>query len=348
MLLKLKTIGVVLSCAAVVACSKTPNENPASGPGEGTSRTASVEFAAIGEGDHAVYIFNKNENTFSYQSLMNEGWSEREGKRIIVREMIEGDYKFFFLSNKCTNLSLPELPTEGNFLNYDDMIISHKVLSSKEGCFAPADEIYMPDDMVLAGQTYTIKGNQTIEANLTRAVSKIDVQLAYGYKTTDAGGNAVWVPLPYPGGNIADLFDAYEIEVTDCGNHLALLGCNGKANVYQDYMAGDEAIRTIQPGDEDNADGSKTGFAVLSGPFILPPSADANMQVRVKLVPAAGSNLSVFEKTLVNGVDGEVNLPRNHRLTVTFWLEADLPTITATARITDMSDETTGDSGMWY
>jgi len=346
----LKSIGIVLVSLWAVSCTKTI-EDGNNRLDEGTTRTSFVALATEEVGDLSVYVFNKTGDTFLFSSLLDDGWVERDGKKFLFKELEHGDYKFLFLANKCSNLSIPEIPADlEQELRFEDMIISHKVLSTKEGCFAGADEIYMQDDADLADLTYMINGNRSIEAHLTRAVGKVDVQLGRGYVSTDARGNRTVVPAPYTDGeSIADLFQGYEIEVIDCGDHLAIRGCNGAANVYEDYVAGHEAIRTVQDGDEDNEDGLKTGFAVLSGPFILPPSSQSNMKVRVKLIPAEGSGLSVFEKVLENGVDGNLNISRNHKLTITFWLDAtSYPTISVTANIADMDEEIIGDSGMWY
>ena len=342
----LKSILIVLMCAGMVSCAKeTRDENNRP---EGTTRTSSVAFAAEGVGDLSVYVFNKNDNSFLFHSVIDEGWIERDNKKILFKELNQGDYKFLFLANRCQNLSLPDLPTRDGALRFEDMIISHKELSSHEGCFAGADEIYMQDDFQLAGLPHSITGNKTIEAHLTRAVGKIEVRLARGYKSTDTEGRPVYIPVPYSNGkSIADLFQGYEIQVTDCGDHLSLGGCTGKASVYEDYAAGHEAIRTIAAGDEDNADGLKTGFAVLSGPFILPPGETNQMKVRIKLIPSEGADIPEFERELVNGTDGNLNIPRNHKLTITLWLDTVSPVINLTADITDMDKENTGDSGIW-
>lgn len=349
-MLNLKSACLFLVCLGVISCTETiPEQND--GPEAGTTRTSSVTFAAEGSDDLSVYVFSKTDDSFLFSSLLNEGWVERDGKKLLFKEMVEGDYKFLFLANRCENLTLPEIPvTRSGELFFEDMIISHKKLSPKEGCFSGADEIYMQDKVELAAMAHTISGNKVIEANLTRAVGKVDVLLGRGYITTDQGGQETIVPVPYTGGEkIADLYREYEIEVIDCGDHLAIHGCNGKASVYENYATGHDAIRTILPSDEDNVDGLKTGFAVLSGPFILPPSDNSDMQVRVKLIPTEESGLPVFEKVLVNGRDGDLNISRNHKLTISFWLEdKPSPAITVRANVTDMNDETTGDSGMWY
>lgn len=343
----LKSISIALVCMGAISCSESVQDENI-GPEEGTTRTASVAFAAEGAGDLSVYVFSKSNDAFLYHSVLNDGWITQEnGTRKLYREMKEGEYKFVFLGNRCNNLALPEMPTRAGEFYFEDMIISHSV-TSKEGYFRGADEIYMQDDAALAALAHTVSGNKEISAHLTRAVGKIEVQLVRGY-ATDVDGETTFVPVPYTGDeNITDLFEGYEIEVIDCGDHLSIGGCNGKAKIYEQYAVEDTNVRTILADDEDN-DGTMTGFAVLDGPFVLPPAEDSDMQVRVKLTPKAGSGLTEFEKTLVNGIDGVVNVPRNHKLTITFWLDAQSsPVISVTANLADMDKENPGDSGMWY
>ena len=346
----LKSISIALMCLGAVSCSDSAQDEN-NRPEEGTTRSSSVAFAAEGDGDLSVFVFNKSDDSFLFHSELNDGWIEQENRKIRFTDLAHGDYKFVFLANRCQNLSLPQaLYSRAGGFCFEDMIISHKVLSAKAGFYAGADEIYMQDDNVLANFTHNISGNKVIEANLTRAVGKIDVRLARGYATTDKQENTIRVPVPYTDGkSITELFEGYEIEVIDCGDHLAVDGCTGSASVFEAYAAGDEAVRTIRVDDDDNQDNLSTGFTVLSGPFILPPSGTSNMQVRVKLIPTEDSGIAEFEKILVNGIDGDLNIPRNHKLTITFWLDAQVsPTISVTANIADMDKEVTGDSGMWY
>lgn len=340
----LKSIMIASMCVITISCAReTRNEN--NGLEEGTTRSSSVVFTAEGGGDLAVYVFNENNESFLYHSHLDGGWTDEAGRRTLSREFPNGDYKFLFLANKCRNLALPAaLTTRSGELCFEDMVITHLAESTKPGYYAGADEIFMQDDPELAAKTHTVNGNTTVSAHLTRAVGKIEVRLGRGYKNTLGAG---YIPMPYTDDdNIADLFQGYEIEVTDCGNCLSLTGCTESAKVYEEYGA--DAARVIRASDKDNDGGLMTGFAVVDGPFILPPAADIDMQVRVRLIPAEGAGIPEYDRTFVNAPDTPVNIPRNHKLVITIWLDTLTSRLTATAEIADMDAEIPGNPGIWY
>lgn len=317
----------VLGCLAA-ACSDPAggNMSPDNEEVAGESGTmAGVTFAAASD-DITVFAFRKEGNDYKYRKTFTGEWVADDLQENVYRrraKISSGTYKFMFVKGYGQNLTLfPAAP--GNDTDFGDIGFN---LASDDGYYLSADELFLeknPETIV----PYDVHRTSIVSSTLSRAVSRIDVNLNRGYYD-----NGVYVGVPFEKGNsILDLFEGIELTINGAGTFVGLSGGQGSGTVKHSLQGSDYDEITDQ------------GFARFTGPYIIPTGKE--FDVKVALLPAQGSDYPVLVKDFTGN-----SLLRNEKLTLNLWVteSADdseiIINITAeTAPITDLSE---GEAGMW-
>lgn len=315
-----KYMGFVLSALCLAACSEPERAMAPSGTGAGESELL-LQHAGPLEGV-SVFAFRRTEDRFLYDTLFRGNW-DTQG-RMSVR-MRNGDYKFLFTEGAGAALKLmPEPLTKQTA--WEEAVYALQPDASGAGYSLPADELFLQSPAAVAETVYTVQGErQTVSARLTRAVGRVDVVLKRGYKNGDT-----YIEVPYTAPHhILEQVAGLELEIDGVGSQLTAAGSTGTAKTRVRFDAASDAELTDE------------GFARFEGPFVVPPAGGTPVQVDVKVTPAAGSPVPAAQV----GVAGTVE--RNQRLEVTLWITSDYPTFDVEVRLTPITDEQDGDTGVW-
>jgi len=167
-----------------------------------------------------------------------------------------------------------------------------------------------------------VTSGSIISNRLTRAVSKVDIQLNRG----DYSGGS-YQPLPFESGtNMMNNIREIRLDIEGVGTRMSYNGSSGVSSTY---------FATSQSSIDDN------GFALFEGPFVFPsPSDVSEAAVKIMLMPVDSSLPGI--ETVVAG-----KLERNKKLIVTLWLSVDNRLLDVTYDMREMTAETEGDFGIW-
>lgn len=305
---------IVLAAVAYAACSEPEGEyTPPSTPVGSATR---VVLLREGTADGTVYVFRRSGERFLYDTLFRAGWNP--AGQLSVR-MRGGDYRFLFASGEGDNLSFtPSPPTPSTTWE--------EAAFALQSTGASADELFLQFPVIDAEKVYQIGGRDvTVEARLTRAVSRIGITLKRGYREGDG-----YVEVPYAAPHsVLDAVERVLVTVTGVAQRVRPAGYEGSARIEASLATADYAELTPE------------GFARLDGPFILPAADGGPVGLRLEIVPAAGSPLQPAV------VELEGLAEQNKRLDITLWITAGYPEIGVDIRILPIGSEQDGDQGIW-
>lgn len=309
---------IVLAAAACAACTdaeQTPDTVSASG-------TTRVVLAQEGARDISVYAFRLQGERFLFDTLFREGWTH-DGK-LAVR-MPNGRYKFLFASGSGENLALEPAPLTPQTA-WEEAAFVLREDPAAAGSYLPADELFLQFPASDANRVYALGStDQTVTARLTRAVCRVGINLKRGYHD---GTRYVEEPFAAPH-SVLDLIDRIELRADNAG-----------LRVNPDVVRGSGTVQAALAA-SDHAELSPEGFVRLDGPLILPTADGADLEMTIRVVPAAGSALQQAD-LLVKG-----KAERNKRLEVTLWITSAYPVIGVEIDVAPIDREQEGDSGIW-
>lgn len=309
---------IVLAAAASAACSDAERTSDAV-PFSGTTR---VVLTQEGAHDISVYAFRQQGELFLFDTLFREGWTP-EGK-LFVR-MPSGRYKFLFASGSGENLSLDPAPLTPQTA-WEEAAFALREDPAAAGNRLPADELFLQYPASDANRVYTLGTTDvTIPARLSRAVCRIRVNLKRGYHD---GTKYVEAPYTAPH-SMLDQIERIELRTANAGLRVRPDAVGGAAVVQATLAASDYAAS------------EQDGFVSLDGPLILPPADGADLEMSIRVVPAAGAGL---QQTDLN-VKGKAE--RNKNLDVTLWITSAYPVIGVEIDVAPIDREQEGDSGIW-
>lgn len=308
-------LAAVASAAACTDAERTPDA--VSAPG-----TTRVMLMQEGARDISVYAFRQQDELFLFDTLFREGWTP-EGK-LSVR-MPNGRYKFLFASGSGDNLTLEPAPLTPQ-TSWEEAAFALQENPAVAGSCLPADELFLQYPASDANRVYTLGSTDlTVPARLSRAVCRIRVHLKRGYHD-----GTQYVEVPYtPPHSVLEQIATIELTAANAGLRVRPDAVGGSATVQTTLAAADYA--------ELGSD----GFVRLDGPLILPPADGADLEMSIRVVPAAGAGLQQADLQ----VKGKAE--RNKNLDVTLWITAIYPAIGVEIEITPIDREQDGDSGIW-
>lgn len=280
--------------------------------------TRSVTLNA-GTDNVSVLIFGRNDPNFTYRHSIVSGW-DAQGKTNARLEV--GDYKFLFFKTPGVHTFLEPLSlTEA--VTFDDIKIKAEKDPARNGYISPADEVWLPQNAAMAEEVYTIQGGETIRNTLTRAVGKVVLQLKRGISE-----NGRIDSLPYSAGEtIMDNIEEVSLDIVGVGEAVNINGGIGRSKVYWTTTQASSI--------------TKSGFALLEGPFVFPSGTDQETIVNINLRPKSDSPFPEFSKQLRGKIE------RNKYLTITLWLTSTYKFIDITVKTDPISAEIDGDQGTW-
>lgn len=313
-----KLTTVVLMTAAVAACTDAERmPDGISAPG-----TTRVELRQTETRDISVYAFRQKGDVFVYDTLFRDGWAP-DG-RLSVR-LPDGRYKFLFVSGSDENISLEPTPLTAR-TTWEEAVFTLRENPETDGFYFPADELFLQYPASDANRIYTLAGtDMTVPARLSRAVCQVVVHLKRGFHD---GTGYVEVPYAAPH-SVLDEIERIELAVTNAG-----------LRVSPDAVSGTAAVAAALPA-ADHAAVTQKGFIQLDGPMLIPPADGANLEMTVRVVPAAGAALQPAELQIGGKAE------RNKCLDITLWITSGYPVVGVEIDLSPIDREQNGDSGIW-
>jgi len=307
----------MLAVLIFTACS---NENDGDDSQSGTSSLRNEVTLSSETDGVSVLIFAKEEGKYKYLRSINSGWSAERKVSTILQL---GYYKFLMFKSAGinTSFSLPsELDAEGKMKEIE---FSAKPDSHGEDYVLPVDEIFFPETASVAEQEHNIDGPKTIHNKLTRAVSQVVLNINRGY----ADGSDM-KPLPYAEGkSIMDNIASIELDIEGVGEVINIYESRGSKKTY--FSATQASSTTTE------------GFAVFKGPFVFPSIAGEEAEVKIT-IHTIDSDIFPNTEKIIHG-----KLERNKKLEISLWMTSTYKLIDVLVDLSEITEETEGDSGIW-
>lgn len=304
--------------ALLFSCTERIEEEMPVSVDHNTTKKYETTFSG-GSDQVSVFIFQENQQTFNYYSVVNSGWSP-EGKVTVALPL--GKYKFFVTGPFGTQSDLSPDP-----LIPDTHFEQLKFLAREDtpGYILPVDELFLQDPQP-ADSIYLIESPTTVSCLLKRATSEAVFILKRGYRS----GND-YLPLPYPPGqNILDHINTLDITLGKVATGLTLQGAEGSKSLH----------KTLTETDKDSL--TREGFVVFRGIKVFPSVGGTSSPISLSLIPAPGSTYPTLTLPDLTGV-----FEKNKKLLVTIWVTSTYRYIGITVNTEDISRQTDGDLGIW-
>lgn len=318
---KVKYTLIILFCALWSACSVSDGDDcGCDGRGDPATGYQTRVNLSTNEDDVSVYVFRNGASGYLFTESFDDNWTVEDDRFTREETMDEGEYYFLFAKGFGDKLMLtPAQPAASS--GRDDL--KFVLQQQSPGVYGSCDELY------LAEKQWNTSGSKIIEATLTRAVSRIDINLGRGVYNEGFTPESDYEPVPYGAGEaVTDHIDRIEMTVTGVGNTIARTANTGSVTLVWKAAAAQYEILTDE------------GFARYEGPYFIPTEQDIN--INIKVIPVDEVNYPTLTKDF-NGL----RLSRNEKLTLNLWLSKLYLTIGVTAETSPIVDVREGDSGLW-
>lgn len=265
----------------------------------------------------SVLIFRKDNGAYRFLSRFSGPW-DNEGHATATLEL--GDYRFLF--SRSAGLSTGESSLIEGVTTPEEFGFSAR--QDANGNTLPVDEIFLP--AASEPQTeYRIDDHTTVNSNLTRAVSRIDVLIKRGISDGTS-----FIEFPYTDGKtVLDHMENLELRIEGTSTRLTTEGTSGSGQTIVRFTPSQATEITAE------------GFALFTGPLVFPPADNGNVDVKAAFNPESGSPFPEMTGSATSP------LQKNKVLELTLWITNDYKFIDITAETRPIEAETEGDNGVW-